>query len=376
VNVGDDVTFTMGGQSLPGKILQVHGEKVRVELTEMVMPYTKGHKFGRSFSDILSVAPKPVTEQDITMQQHKLQVLLKASNTVWNSAQVHGISEEGYVISVDGKPPTTHPFATTKLIEDLPPKFADVRVMIYVLCKKEQQWELGVVIEITQSNLICVHMHSGAEAAVSIQQLRVITARDEDIKKSLSSKLLFLAGFKSVAAKDGEGKNGTAKSKEGSSSSVSQEQFNETIIHLFEQADVDNSGELSYDEVKEMSASMGLIMNNKAWQKLLTEMDEDGNGSISKSELVNFWSKWYLEKGPGASLQQSDKSSKKSTLGKIVSSIKSKVSDKSPQQQKQEPTQPQQQSQQKAPPKTQQSTTSASAKTAAEKKQGFFRSRG
>lgn len=37
-------------------------------------------------------------------------------------------------------------------------------------------------------------------------------------------------------------------------------------------------------------------------------MDTDGNGSISKEELVNFWRKWYMEKGPGAKLLKKAKS--------------------------------------------------------------------
>lgn len=31
-------------------------------------------------------------------------------------------------------------------------------------------------------------------------------------------------------------------------------------------------------------------------------MDTDGNGAISKEELIAFWKKWYMEKGPGANV--------------------------------------------------------------------------
>jgi len=33
-------------------------------------------------------------------------------------------------------------------------------------------------------------------------------------------------------------------------------------------------------------------------------MDTDGNGLISKAELVAFWERWYTEKGPGSKLKK------------------------------------------------------------------------
>jgi hypothetical protein len=277
-----------------------------VELQETIMPFTKGEKYMRSFSDMASVKPK-AEDVDFSLQKNKIPVLLKSSGYSWKIAQLHGVSDESYVLSVDGNEPKAYPINKTEIIEDLPPIISDVHLLEVVLCKNEQQWESGVVVEINENKLICLHMHYGEEKAVYVQNLRKISGNNNaKIGDVLSSKLLFLQGFISAAASDSGVKASTPGVTPPSFSNVSKEQFEATITTLFNNADVDKSGELSYDEVKTLSASMGLIMNNSAWAKILKAMDTDGNKSISRSELITFWGKWYSEKGPGATLEQKE----------------------------------------------------------------------
>jgi hypothetical protein len=46
-------------------------------------------------------------------------------------------------------------------------------------------------------------------------------------------------------------------------------------------------------------------------------MDIDGNGSISKPELVTFWRNWFNAKGPGATLKSQESEANESTKATI-----------------------------------------------------------
>jgi len=129
----------------------------------------------------------------------------------------------------------------------------------------------------------------------------------------LASKMLFLEGFKGLAS----GELSPTSSVSSANSLVSKELFEETLGILFTQADTDNSGELSYTEVKDLSSSMGLFMDQTTWARIFKEMDTDGNGSISKPELVTFWRNWFNEKGPGATLKSQESEANESTKATI-----------------------------------------------------------
>ena len=54
---------------------------------------------------------------------------------------------------------------------------------------------------------------------------------------------------------------------------------------LFDELDVDHSGELSYDELKALLEHHGIVLADDDFKRFCVAIDADGDGSITKHEF-------------------------------------------------------------------------------------------
>jgi hypothetical protein len=73
---------------------------------------------------------------------------------------------------------------------------------------------------------------------------------------------------------------------DGSADRMSPEQLQEYLAQVFMEADVDQSGALSYKEFKNVIKTAKLDFDKHEIRQMLMEADEDGNGSIDYNEFL------------------------------------------------------------------------------------------
>ena len=70
----------------------------------------------------------------------------------------------------------------------------------------------------------------------------------------------------------------------------------ETSRTIFDEIDVDRSGELDYKEVKEMCKRLGRDLDDTDFQVAMEQMDSDGDGNVSFTEFDRWWQKYGIER--------------------------------------------------------------------------------
>ena len=70
----------------------------------------------------------------------------------------------------------------------------------------------------------------------------------------------------------------------------------ETSRTIFDEIDVDHSGELDYEEVKEMCKRLGRDLDDTDFQVAMEQMDSDGDGNVSFTEFDRWWQKYGIER--------------------------------------------------------------------------------
>eukprot|EP00026_Physarum_polycephalum_P000209 Phypoly_transcript_00209.p1 GENE.Phypoly_transcript_00209~~Phypoly_transcript_00209.p1 ORF type:complete len:1974 (+),score=215.33 Phypoly_transcript_00209:431-5923(+) len=305
------VEFFHQGLRMAGTLVQAHGDKLLVELIdEDREKYQSRIVVPRQA--VVSVVPRIPDHVKVT--EDGISVLISQGKE-WFEAKLYEKTESAYLISIDGGEKVKYSIVSTDVMDNITPNPSDIKVLDTVLCKVDQQWLEAVVVEMYEGdvttlsdNLFRLHVQDGSEKVVGVRGLRAMTGNKARTLATLDTQFLMMQGLKDIlnSGSSTEDLHAQAESPNTSSSSnnVSREQLEHTIEQLFHHVDADDSGELSYEEVQTLSNSMGLFLNKAAWQSVFKKMDTDGNGSISKEELVNFWTKWYTEKGPGARLKK------------------------------------------------------------------------
>lgn len=58
---------------------------------------------------------------------------------------------------------------------------------------------------------------------------------------------------------------------------------------IFEEFDVENSGDLTPEELQKVCATLGNLLGKEGIDDLYAELDEDGDGTVSLEEFENWW---------------------------------------------------------------------------------------
>ena len=83
---------------------------------------------------------------------------------------------------------------------------------------------------------------------------------------------------------------GSASASGGADEKKKLEHQRAALAAAFRSADADGSGELGLNEVAALVQSLGMHLDHRAWESLVTQLDRDASGSVSFDEFV----RWYV----------------------------------------------------------------------------------
>lgn len=58
---------------------------------------------------------------------------------------------------------------------------------------------------------------------------------------------------------------------------------------IFDEYDADGSGDLDQDELAMVCATLGNLLGSEGLEDLFSELDQDGDGTVSRAEFQSWW---------------------------------------------------------------------------------------
>jgi centrin-2 len=75
---------------------------------------------------------------------------------------------------------------------------------------------------------------------------------------------------------------------------IAEKDTNKEIMKAFQLFDVNNSGKISFDNLKQISIELGEAISDEELKEMITEADRDGDGFVNKDEFFQIMKKTFL----------------------------------------------------------------------------------
>uniref|UniRef100_A0A1W7RAW0 Calglandulin n=1 Tax=Hadrurus spadix TaxID=141984 RepID=A0A1W7RAW0_9SCOR len=75
---------------------------------------------------------------------------------------------------------------------------------------------------------------------------------------------------------------------------MAEKDTNEEILKAFQLFDIDNTGKISFDNLKSVAKELGENLTDEELQEMITEADKDGDGLVNQEEFLHIMKKTSL----------------------------------------------------------------------------------